>query len=67
MRICSRCQCEMVEGFDIKVEGAGYGIIIASDTGVFADRLGKPKVSICPQCGEISLYIENLDKISKSR
>jgi len=57
----------MVEGFDIKVEGAGYGIIIASDTGVFADRLGKPKVSICPQCGEISLYIENLDKISKSR
>jgi hypothetical protein len=56
----------MVEGFDIKVEGAGYGIKISDGTGIFAKRIEKPKVAICPECGEISLYIENINDISKS-
>ncbi|MDD2556448.1 MAG: nucleic acid-binding protein [Syntrophaceticus sp.] len=67
MRICRQCQCEMVEGFDVKVDSAGYGITIAAGTGFFADRIEKPKVAICPECGEISLYIDNVDKISKKR
>ena len=53
----------MLEGFDVKVEQAGYGIKISKGTGIFAKRLEKPKVAICPQCGEISLYLENLEKI----
>jgi hypothetical protein len=57
----------MVEGFDVKVEGAGYGIKIASGTGIFASRIEKPKVAICPKCGEISLYIENIDEILKDK
>lgn len=65
IRICRQCQYEMVEGFDVKVEGAGYGIKIAKDTGIFAKRIEKPKVAICPKCGEISLYIESVDKISE--
>ena len=67
MRICSQCQSEMIKGFDVKVEGAGYGIKIATGTGIFANRIEKPKVAICPKCGEISLYIEKIDKISKSK
>ena len=67
MRICPQCQCEMIERFDVKVEGAGYGIKIAAGTGIFADRIEKPKVAVCPKCGEISLYIENVDKISNSK
>ena len=63
MRKCIRCQSDMTEGFDIKVERGGYGVKISSNTGIFAKRIEKPKVSICPQCGEISLYIENLDDI----
>lgn len=51
----------------MKVEGAGYGIKIATGTGIFAKRIEKPKVAVCPKCGEISMYIENLDKISKSK
>lgn len=64
MRICSRCQSEMIEGFDVKVEMAGYGIKISKGTGILAKRVEKPKVAICPKCGEISLYVENLDEIS---
>ncbi len=67
MRICRRCQCEMIEGFDVKVEGAGYGIKISKGTGIFANRIEKPKVAICPKCGEISLYIEDMNAISESK
>jgi hypothetical protein len=55
----------MLEGFDIKVEWGGYGIKISDGTGIFAKRLEKPRVAICPKCGEISLYIENADKMDK--
>ena len=50
----------MVEGFDIKVEGGAYGIKISDGTGIFAKRIEKPKVAICPNV-EISLYIENIN------
>lgn len=65
MRICYRCGIEMVEGFDVKVEGGAYGIKISNGTGIFAKRIEKPKVAICPNCGEISLYIENFSEIFK--
>lgn len=60
MRTCVRCQTEMIENCDIKIEATGYGLTVANrTTRVFAGRIGKPKVAICPNCGEISLYIEN--------
>ena len=65
MRKCVRCQTEMIENCDVKVQGAGYGIIISSSEKIFADRIGKPKVAICPQCGEISMYIENPEKLNQ--
>ncbi|MGB4589876.1 MAG: nucleic acid-binding protein [Clostridiaceae bacterium] len=63
MRICNHCKIEMLEGYDVKVEGSSYGIKISKGIGMFAKRLGKPKVAICPQCGEISLYLDNVDEI----
>jgi hypothetical protein len=41
MRICRQCQCKMVEGLDVKVDSAGYGITIAAGTGIFANRIEK--------------------------
>lgn len=67
MRICRQCQSEMVQGFDIKIEGAGYGIKISKGTGIFADRIEKPKVAICPKCGEVSMYIVNLKEITEDK
>ena len=61
MRECLRCKTEMIEGCSIKVEGAGYGVVMATDEKrIFSDRIGKPKVAICPNCGEVSIYIENV-------
>ena len=64
MRTCKQCDSEMVNGFDIKVDGASYGIKITKNSTIFSERIEKPKVAICPNCGEVSLYIEKLDKIS---
>ena len=64
MRNCMRCGSEMKEGCAIKIEGAGYGIVMASDEGkLFGGRIGKPKVAICPKCGEVSIYVEAVEKL----
>lgn len=64
MRTCKQCDSEIVNGFDIKVDGTSYGIKITKNSTIFSERIEKPKVAICPKCGEVSLYIEKLDKIS---
>lgn len=64
MRTCIRCGAEMKEGCAIKVEGAGYGIVISKDeNALFKGRIGKPQVAICPNCGEISIYIADINKL----
>ena len=64
MRKCIRCGSEMTENCSVKVEGAGYGIVmVTDDRRLFANRIGKPRVAICPECGEISFYIENVDQL----
>lgn len=65
-RKCVRCAGEMLENCDIKVEGAAYGIIVASDTRIFADRLGKPNVAICKTCGEISLSVKDVNALERN-
>lgn len=60
MRKCIRCQTEMIENCSIKIEGALYGIVMATDDRrLFANRIGRPKVAICPACGEVSVYVEH--------
>jgi hypothetical protein len=50
----------MKEGCAIKVEGAAYGIVMSTkESKLFSGRIGKPKVAICPQCGEVSIYVED--------
>lgn len=64
MRKCIRCGEGMKEGCTIKVEGAGYGIVMSTaENALFKGRIGNPKVAICPKCGEVSIYIENVEKL----
>ena len=52
MRKCIRCGAEMVEGCDIRVEGAGNGVVLAADARkLFSQRMGKPEV-----WGDLPLY-----------
>lgn len=66
MRKCVRCKIGMVENCSIKVEGAGYGIVMAiDDKQLFSKRIGKPKIAICPNCGEVSIYVENVKDLNR--
>ena len=66
MRKCIRCGTEMKENCGIKVQGVGYGIVLTDDENkLFGGRMGSPKVAICPNCGEVSIYLENTSKLNK--
>lgn len=65
MRECIRCKSEMVEQCDIKVQGAGYGVVLTSNEKIFSERFGKPKIAVCPNCGEVSIYMDDVNKLKK--
>lgn len=64
-RRCLRCNIEMMEHLDIKVEGAAYGIKLTLP-GIFKDNLGKIQCAVCPECGYMETYIEDTSKIKKA-
>ncbi|MDD3794750.1 MAG: nucleic acid-binding protein [Lachnospiraceae bacterium] len=64
MRKCLRCDVEMKADFDVKVEGAAYGLKITKP-GIFKENLGKVHCAVCPSCGYIEFYLENTGKVSK--
>ena len=65
MRRCLRCNCEMVEGCKIKVFASNAGIAITHPHKKFFARIGAPKAAICPSCGEISLYLDDREKLDR--
>lgn len=64
MRKCLRCNAEMTENLDMKVEGAAYGVKITQQ-GIFKSNLGKLKCAVCSQCGYTETYIEDTTKLKK--
>lgn len=62
MRKCIRCETEMVEDCDLKVEAGACGLTVSNNTNrLFSGNIGRPNVAICPECGEISIYLQNTD------
>lgn len=61
MRKCIRCNCDMVENFDVKVEGGANGLKI-TEQGIFKDNLGKVNVAVCPECGYLEFYLKKSHK-----
>ncbi len=62
MRRCLRCDEEMIEDLDVKVEGKAYGLKVTQE-GIFKDSLGKLKCAVCLKCGYTETYVKNLSKI----
>ncbi len=55
----------MREGCAVKVEGAGYGVVLSTEENkLFSGRIGKPRVAVCPQCGEVSIYLKDTDRLN---
>lgn len=65
MRKCIRCGTQMKENCSVKIEGEGfyYMEISSDDKKIFGNKIGKPKAAVCPNCGELSFYIEDVNKV----
>ena len=63
MRMCLRCETEMVEDLVLTVSN-GYGIDVR-EKGMF--KPGKEKINcvVCPKCGYTELYVKNPEKIKE--
>lgn len=64
MRKCIRCNIEMIEDLDVKVEGSAYGLKVTQQ-GVFKDNLVKINCVVCPKCSYIETYLQDTTKIKK--
>lgn len=65
MRKCTRCDTIMNEQFNLMISGKDYGLVISKGSSLFSKKISTPKIAICPNCGEISLYIDTVDIINK--
>ena len=65
MRKCLRCDEVMVEDYMLKTENitACASVVLGKGRGIFSDTKGKVKASVCPNCGEISIFIDELEKV----
>lgn len=51
----------MKENCAVKIEGAGYGIVLSADEHkVFGGRMGKPSVAICPNVEKFPFILKIL-------
>ena len=58
----------MKENCAIKIEGGGNGIVMATNENkLFGGRIGKAKVAICPKCWEVSIYVEDIEKLNNEK
>ena len=66
MRICIRCGTEMKEGYSLQISNlTAMGVLqLVEGKSVFSSKiLGRVKTAVCPKCGEISLYFEDIDEL----
>ena len=62
MRECIRCKTEMVEDLIVRDSDDASRLVITTDK-FFAKTLGKVKAAVCPNCGEISIYLDDTTKL----
>ena len=54
----------MIANLEVMVSNGRYGIDVR-EKGILKGSLGKLKCAVCPNCGYIETYVENIDKIKK--
>ena len=62
MRKCIRCNQDMIENLEINVSNGAYGINVL-EKGFFKKSLGRIKCAVCPECGYLETYIDDITKI----
>lgn len=64
MRVCIRCQKEMIEKIEPNVVGGLSGIELKYGK-FFKKNIGKIICAVCPECGYVENYIKDTKKLKK--
>ena len=67
MRQCIRCGAEMVENCALRQSDNACGLVIMESERFFARQVGRVKAAVCPECGEISMYIEQPERLKAEK
>ena len=68
MRMCIRCNTEMLEGLDISatMNSDKLRVTRPETSGMLPKNyFGELKAAVCPQCGYVETYLSRLDKIQQ--
>jgi hypothetical protein len=57
MKNCTRCDGELIDDLDVKAQGV-YQVAISYKKKVSSTRRGSVQASLCPDCGDVSFYLE---------
>ncbi|MFZ2837359.1 MAG: hypothetical protein WAZ76_03555 [Blautia wexlerae] len=60
---CAKCGKVMMSDLRLKVNGGGYGIVVHVDEKQKAKIIDDVKVAVCPECGNIEMYLEDLTNL----
>ena len=63
MRKCLRCGAEMKENCDLRVQGAGYGLVLQGRKQALWRPRRQAQGRYLSRCGEISLYLDDVEKL----
>ncbi len=68
MRSCIRCGTQMIEDCGLYQEGDWRRVMLEKGkSGLFqiSRNIGPVMASVCPSCGEISIYIEDVNELKE--
>ena len=60
MRKCPHCNIEMEEDYVLLDGGHGFQVKLGKQGRLFSKEISKLKAAVCPQCGHVELYVEDL-------
>ena len=66
MRKCEKCGTVMRADLRLKVNGGGYGIVVDVDEKQKTTTIDDVKVAVCPECGHIEMYLEDLTNLKEN-
>ena len=66
MRKCIRCGAQMREGYALRSADVQFHAMALADGDiVFSSQVARPRAAVCPDCGEVSFYIEDPAALDK--
>lgn len=58
-RTCTRCGTMMKSGYELGIKGSGMTVKLKEEDVLIGKGISRLKAAVCPECGEVSIYLED--------